>query len=60
MRALYLVLLQGLGQTSLRILDNSLNNLPTVKIREGHRVKIYLAGDLADPDDANRKMPSDL
>jgi type IV secretion system protein TrbI len=51
---------ESLGQTSERILDKFLNVLPTVTIREGHRVKIYLSGDLAVPDYANHKMPSDL
>jgi type IV secretory pathway VirB10-like protein len=51
---------QSLGQTSQRILDKFLNILPTVTIREGHRVKIFLSGDLAVPDYANHKMPSDL
>ena len=51
---------KSLGQTSQRILDKFLNILPTVTIREGHRVKIYLSGDLAVPDYANHKMPSDL
>ena len=51
---------QSLGQTSQRILDKFLNILPTVTIREGHRVKIYLSGDLAVPDYANHRMPSDL
>jgi len=51
---------ESMGQTSQRILDKFLNILPTVTIREGHRVKIYLSGDLALPDYANHKMPSDL
>ena len=51
---------ESLGQTSQRILDKFLNILPTITIREGHRVKIYLSGDLAVPDYANHKMPSDL
>ena len=51
---------QSLGQTSQRILDKFLNILPTVTIREGHRMKIYLSGDLAVPDYANHKMPPDL
>jgi len=42
------------------ILDKFLNILPTVTIREGHRVKVYLSGDLALPDYNNHKMPSDL
>ncbi|MHB8527287.1 MAG: TraB/TrbI/VirB10 family type IV secretion system protein [Candidatus Acidiferrales bacterium] len=51
---------ESLGQTSQRILDKFLNILPTITIREGHRVKIYLSGDLALPGYANHKMPSDL
>jgi type IV secretion system protein VirB10 len=51
---------QSLGQTSQRILDKFLNILPTVTIREGHRVKIYLSGDLSVPDYANHKIPADL
>jgi type IV secretory pathway VirB10-like protein len=51
---------ESMGQTSQRILDKFLNILPTVTIREGHRVKIYLSGDLALPDYANHKVPSDL
>jgi type IV secretion system protein VirB10 len=50
----------SLGQTSQRILDKSLNILPTITIREGHRVKICLSGNLAVPDCANHKMPSNL
>jgi type IV secretory pathway VirB10-like protein len=55
---------QGFGastaQSSAQILDKFLNVMPTVTIREGHRVKIYLSGDLAVPDYANHTMPSDL
>jgi type IV secretion system protein VirB10 len=51
---------ESLGQNSQRILDKFLNILPTVTIREGHRVKIYFSGDLAVPDYANHKVPSDL
>lgn len=51
---------QSMGQTSQRILDKFLNILPTITIQEGHRVKIYLSGDLALPDYANHRMPSDL
>ena len=32
----------SLSQTSLHILDRYLNILPTLTIREGHRIKIYL------------------
>jgi type IV secretion system protein VirB10 len=36
----------SMGQSSARILDRFLNILPTVTIREGHRVKVYLSNDL--------------
>jgi type IV secretion system protein VirB10 len=48
------------AQSASQILDKFLNVIPTVTIREGHRVKVYLAGDLALPDYLNHKMPSDL
>jgi type IV secretory pathway VirB10-like protein len=51
---------QSTAQSSAQILDKFLNVLPTVAIREGHRVKVYLSGDLALPDYNNHKMPSDL
>ena len=50
----------SLAQSSAQILDKFLNILPTVTIREGRRVKVYLSGDLALPDYNNHKMPSDL
>jgi type IV secretion system protein VirB10 len=51
---------QSTAQSSAQILDKFLNVMPTVTIREGHRVKVYLAGDLALPDYINHKMPSDF
>jgi type IV secretory pathway VirB10-like protein len=51
---------QSTAQSSAQILDKFLNIMPTVTIREGHRVKVYLAGDLLLPDYLNHKMPSDL
>ena len=51
---------QSMTQSSEQILDRFLNILPTVTIREGHRVKVYLSGDLALPDYNNHKMPSDF
>src|SRR5262249_33277139 len=55
---------QGFGastaQSAAQILDRFLNILPTVTIREGHRVKVYLSNDLAVPDYQNHRMPSDL
>jgi type IV secretion system protein TrbI len=51
---------QSTAQSSAQILEKFLNIMPTVTIREGHRVKVYLSGDLALPDYINHKMPSDL
>jgi len=51
---------QSTAQSSAQILDKFLNILPTITIREGHRVKVYLAGDLALPDYANHTMPANL
>jgi type IV secretory pathway VirB10-like protein len=55
---------EGFGQSTARsseqILDRFLNLLPTVTIREGHRVKVYLSGDLALPDYHHHHLPSDL
>jgi type IV secretion system protein TrbI len=51
---------QSMGQSSAQILDRFLNVLPTVTILEGHRVKVYLSGDLALPDYASHTMPSNL
>jgi len=48
------------AQSSAQILDKFLNVLPTITIREGHRVKVYLSGDLALPDYASHTMPSNL
>jgi type IV secretion system protein VirB10 len=39
----------SLGQSALHILDRFLNILPTVTIREGQRLKVYLSADLALP-----------
>jgi type IV secretion system protein TrbI len=45
------------AQSSAQILDKFLNIMPTVTIREGHRVKVYLSGDLAVPDYNNDTIP---
>jgi type IV secretion system protein VirB10 len=50
----------SLSQSAMQILDKYLNVLPTFTIREGHRVKIFLAGDLLVPAYDNHRMPSDL
>ena len=48
------------AQSAERILDRFLNILPTITIREGHRVKVYLSGDLSLPAYSKHTMPSDL
>jgi len=50
----------SMAQSSEQILDRFLNILPTVTIREGHRVKVYLSGDVALPDYSNHQLPSNL
>ena len=37
------------SQASLQVMSRFLNRLPTVTIREGHRVKVYVTSDLALP-----------
>lgn len=51
---------QSTAQSSAQILDKFLSVLPTITIREGHRVKVYLSGDLSLPDYANHTIPSNL
>jgi type IV secretory pathway VirB10-like protein len=51
---------QSTAQSAEQILDRFLNLPPTITVREGHRVKIYLSGDLAIPDVAHHHLPSDL
>lgn len=48
------------SQSALRILDRFLNVLPTFTIREGQRIKIYLAGDLSLPAYDRHQIPSDF
>jgi type IV secretion system protein VirB10 len=50
----------SLSQSALRILDRFLIVLPTFTIREGHRIKIYLASDLAVPAYDRHKVPNDF
>jgi type IV secretory pathway VirB10-like protein len=51
---------EGLAISGERILDRFLNLMPTITIREGARVKIYLSNDLLLPDYANHAMPADM
>jgi Bacterial conjugation TrbI-like protein len=50
----------GLDQAAARIMEQFLNILPTVTIREGARVKIWLANDLLLPDYRAHRMPENL
>jgi len=51
---------QSTAQSSAQILDRFLNIPPTITIREGHRIKVYLSGDLALPDYPSHTLPSNL
>jgi type IV secretion system protein VirB10 len=46
--------------TGERILDRFLNILPTITVREGARVKVFLSSDLLLPDYSQHTMQSDL
>ena len=50
----------SLANSSIEILDRFLNILPTVTIREGNRVKVYLSGDLLLPDYADHTIQPNL
>ncbi|MGH9770959.1 MAG: TrbI/VirB10 family protein [Candidatus Acidiferrales bacterium] len=47
---------QQMGQESMQILDRFLNVLPTITIREGTRVRVWLTQDIALPAYANHTM----
>jgi|SRR5579862_6791669 len=50
----------SLSQSSLHVLDRFLNILPTITIREGHRVKVYLTQDLLAPEYTLHQMPGNI
>ena len=50
----------SVSQSSTRILDRFLNINPTLTIREGHRVKVYLTNDLLLPAYENHTVPPDI
>jgi type IV secretion system protein TrbI len=50
----------SLAQSGAHVLDRFLNILPTITIREGHRIKVYLSDDLMLPAYENHKIPSDI
>jgi type IV secretion system protein VirB10 len=47
----------SLSQSSANVLDRFINALPTITIREGHRIKIYITQDLLLPAYENHSMP---
>jgi len=51
---------QEVSREATQILDRYLNILPTVVIREGHRVKVYLTADLLLPAYEDHTMSTDL
>jgi type IV secretory pathway VirB10-like protein len=50
----------SVGQSSTQILEQRFNILPTITIREGHRVRIWLRGDIEVPAYENHRVPSDI
>ena len=50
----------GMASAGEQVLDRFLNILPTVTIREGTRIKIYLSNDLPLPDYSRHTIPSDI
>ena len=50
----------SLSQSALNILDRYLNIMPTFQVREGHRIRVWLTGDLLLPAYENHDMPADL
>src|SRR6516162_8422635 len=50
----------SVSQSSTRILDRFLNINPTLTIREGHRVKVYLTQDLLLPAYENHRVPPNI
>ena len=47
----------SLSQSSTNVLDKFINVLPTITIREGHRIKVYLTEDMLLPAYENHYMP---
>jgi type IV secretory pathway VirB10-like protein len=49
-----------MAQSATQILDKLLNILPTITIREGHRMRVWIAQDIALPTYTAHAMPGDL
>ncbi len=50
----------SLSQSGADVLDRFINILPTITIREGHRIKVYLTEDMLLPAYENHTMPGDF
>ena len=50
----------SLSQSSTHVLDRFLNTMPTLTIREGYRVKVYMTGDLLLPAYENHTIPPNI
>jgi type IV secretion system protein VirB10 len=50
----------SLSQSSANVLDRFINVLPTLTIREGHSIKVYLTQDLLLPAYGNHTIPPDI
>jgi type IV secretory pathway VirB10-like protein len=50
----------SLSQSGADVLDRFINILPTITIREGHRIKVYLTQDILLPAYDNHTMPGDF
>ena len=50
----------SLSQSSANVLDRFINIPPTITIREGHRIKVYLTQDMLLPAYENHTIPSDF
>ena len=50
----------SLSQSSADVLDRFINIPPTLTIREGHRIKVYITEDMLLPDYENHTVPGDI
>ena len=50
----------SMSQSGADVLDRFINILPTITIREGHRIKVYLTQDMLLPAYENHTMPGDF
>jgi type IV secretion system protein TrbI len=58
--AIRLGLAESLSASAAHVLDRFINIMPTITIREGHRIKVYLTQDLLLPAYENHSIPGDI